>query len=229
MISAFPKKQSQSALPSAKEKTRDAVLPPVGELPWLACEIHDGFVQDAFAAKMLLESLLQTGRFSEEETRAQVQCAADLMEKALRETRRLIGGMRLAALEELGVVKAIEALIADMPPGAPTIRFVADVPPERWDAAREVAVYRIVQQSLQNIRRHSRAKSAEVRLCCAGECLHLEIEDRGIGFDPAGVQEDRFGLQGIRQRARLLGGRATIESAPGKGTRIVVELPAARP
>jgi len=60
------------------------------------------------------------------------------------------------------------------------------------------------------------------------ENLQLEIEDRGIGFDPAHVNDDRFGLQGICERARLLHGRARIESAPGKGTRIVVDLPAAR-
>jgi signal transduction histidine kinase len=114
-----------------------------------------------------------------------------------------------------------------LPAGAPAVRFISDVNCERTDYATQVAVYRIAQQALHNICRHSRAERAEIRLFRNEDRLRLEIEDWGIGFDPAGVNEDRFGLQGIRQRARLLRGRASIESAPGKGTRIVVELPAA--
>ncbi|MCC6124485.1 MAG: sensor histidine kinase [Pirellulales bacterium] len=207
---------------------RAASAPLACERPWIACEIHDGFVQDAFAAKMLLDTVLQSGRLPEGENRAEVKRAADLMEKAICEARRLIGGMRLPVHEERGMAGAVEALIDDLPSGSPAVRFATDVRHERWNPATETAVYRIVQEALHNIRRHSRAERAEIRLFRAGEGLHLEIEDWGIGFDPANVNEERFGLQGIRQRARLLQGRAAIESAPGKGTRIVVDLPAAR-
>jgi signal transduction histidine kinase len=203
------------------------VMPLAEEKPSIAYEIHDGFVQDAFAAKMLLDAVLQVGRLPEGEIRTQVQHAADQVENAIREARRLIGGLRLPVLEELGAVDAIKALIDQLPPGSPTIRFITDAKQERWNYATEVAIYRIVQQSLHNICRHSRAKHADIRLFRREERLHLEIEDRGIGFDPANVNEDRFGLQGIRQRARQLQGHAAIESAPGKGTRIIVNLPAA--
>ena len=125
-------------------------------------------------------------------------------------------------------MKAIEAMIEDLPPGSPTVRFVTDIKHEPRNYATEVAVYRIVQQALHNICRHSGAEHADIRLFRKGDRLRMEIEDRGIGFDPANVNEDRFGLEGIRQRAGQLHGRATIESAPGKGTRIVVDLPAAR-
>jgi signal transduction histidine kinase len=198
-----------------------------GDRPSLAHEIHDGFIQDAFAAKMVLDSVLALGRLPDGETRLQVQRAAELVDKALCESRRLISGTRLPELEALGAVRAIEALIDALPAGAPAVRFISDVNCERTDYATQVAVYRIAQQALHNICRHSRAERAEIRLFRNEDRLRLEIEDWGIGFDPAGVNEDRFGLQGIRQRARLLRGRASIESAPGKGTRIVVELPAA--
>jgi signal transduction histidine kinase len=226
MIGSLREKPSvTTCLPNCD--SRAAVSPSAGDKPSLAHEIHDGFVQDAFGAKMLLDSVLALGRLPEGETRVQVQRAAELVEKALCESRRLISGMRLPELEALGAVSAIETMIEDLPPGAPAVRFVTDVQHERLDYATEVAVYRIVQQALHNVCRHSRADQADVRLFRRAEHLHLEIEDRGIGFDPAKVNEDRFGLQGIRQRARLLHGRAVIESAPGKGTRIVVDLPAA--
>jgi signal transduction histidine kinase len=227
MIGSLREKPSvtTSCLPDGDSQT--AVSPPAGDKSSLAHEIHDGFVQDAFGAKMLLDSVLAFGRLPEGETRIQVQRATELVEKALRESRRLISGMRLPELEALGAVGAIEAMIDDLPPGSPTVRFVTDVKRERFDYATGVAVYRIVQQAIHNICRHSRAEHADVRLLHRDDRLHLEIEDRGIGFDPAGVHEDRFGLQGIRQRARLLHGRAIIESTPGKGTRIVVDLPIA--
>lgn len=139
----------------------------------------------------------------------------------------MISGQRLPVLDELGVVEAIKCLIDQLPLGSPPVRLVTDAKGERWNYATEVAVYRIVQQALHNLCRHSRAEEAVIRLVHQNERLHLEIEDRGIGFDPAKVNEDRFGLQGIRHRARLLNGRAVIESAPGKGTRIIVDLPAA--
>jgi signal transduction histidine kinase len=228
MIGTFREKQAVATSIPPNGEAQDAVSPQAGEKPSIAYEIHDGFVQDAFAAKMLLDTVLSAGRLPEGETRTQVQRAAELVGTSIREARRLIGGMRLPVLEELGAVGAIEALIDDLPPGSPTVRFVTNVKHERWNYATEVAIYRIVQQALHNICRHSAAEHADIRLFRVAERLHLEIEDRGIGFDPAHVNDDRFGLQGICERARLLHGRARIESAPGKGTRIVVDLPAAR-
>ena len=100
---------------------------------------------------------------------------------------------------------------------------------ERLEPLLEATIYRIVQQAINNIQRHSRAERAEIRLTQQGDWIHLEIQDWGIGFDPSSVSEDRFGLQGIRERARLMRGRAVIDSAPGKGTQINVDLPVAYP
>jgi two-component system, NarL family, sensor kinase len=200
--------------------------PSAGDRASLVHEIHDGFVQDALAAKMLLDSALALGRLPDGEARRQVERATELVDRALRESRRLISGTRLPELEALGAIRAIGTLIDELPPDAPAVRFVTNIDGERLAYATEVAVYRIAQQALHNICRHSGAERAEIRLFRKRDRLRLEIEDWGVGFDPARVNEDRFGLQGIRQRARLLRGRSRIESAPGKGTRIVVELPA---
>jgi signal transduction histidine kinase len=193
----------------------------------IAYEIHDGLVQDVTAAKMLLSSILKCGNLSDIEVRKQIEEAGMLVQKAVDEARRLISGLRPPILEELGVVSAISHLIDNLPHNNLIIDFSAEVQSERLDPLLEAAIYRIVQQAINNIQRHSRADRAEIRLTRQGEWIRLEIQDWGIGFDPSRVGEDRFGLQGIRDRARLMRGRAVIDSAPGKGTRIIVDLPAA--
>ena len=193
----------------------------------IAYEIHDGLVQDATAAHMQLETLLASDRLSSGFVRDQVQLAADLIGRTVAEARRLIGGLCPPSLDELGVVAAIEHLVAGQPADGPAVKFTADVRFDRLEPFLETAVYRIVGEAITNIRRHSRSDRAEIRLTQVNDRIHLEIEDWGIGFDPAEVIENRFGLQGIRQRTRLLRGRVVIESAPGKGTRILVDLPVA--
>ena len=89
----------------------------------------------------------------------------------------------------------------------------------------ENAVYRIAQEALANACRHSKAEKVLLELVQNGGQIRIEVQDRGVGFNPKNVEESRFGLAGIRERARLLGGIAIIESQEGQGTRIVAELP----
>jgi PAS domain S-box-containing protein len=192
----------------------------------VAYEIHDGLVQDVVRAQMQLETLLHS-QLPADFTRDQVQVAADLVGKAVMHARQLIGGLRPPILDELGVVAAIEYLIEDRRAEKPSIDFTARVQFDRLEPLTETTIYRIVQEAVANVKHHSQAERSEICLTQVGDRLRIEIEDWGIGFDPAGVTKDRFGLQGIRERARLLRGRAVIDSAPGKGTRVCVDLPVA--
>jgi signal transduction histidine kinase len=97
---------------------------------------------------------------------------------------------------------------------------------ERLAPVTEVAAYRIVQEALTNVARHSRASHCSVRLVRLSSKLVVEIEDDGSGFDPGTIRSNGgFGLVGIRERAAHLGGTFQIKSAPGQGTRVSVELP----
>jgi PAS domain S-box-containing protein len=191
----------------------------------IAYEIHDGLVQDATAAQMELETLLQSQLPLS--VRDQIQRVANLLCKSVSQARELINGLRPPVLDELGVVSAIEYLLESKQGERPSVQFTAQVQFDRLQPLLEATVYRIVQEAITNVKRHSRSDRSEIRLTQVGDRLHIEIEDWGIGFDPASVAKDRFGLQGIRERARLLRGRAVISSAPGKGTRIFVDLPVA--
>jgi len=192
-----------------------------------AYELHDGLVQDATGAQMQLEALLQTDQLAPGQVREQVQLAAELVRNSVREARQLISGLRPPILDELGVVPAIEYLLEDRQAGGPSVELTTEVQFDRLEPLLEATIYRIVQEAFGNVVRHSRSDRAEIRLTQVEDRIHVEIQDWGIGFDPAGVHENRFGLQGIRERARLLRGQAVIDSAPGKGTRVFVDLPVA--
>ena len=89
----------------------------------------------------------------------------------------------------------------------------------------ENAIYRIAQEALTNACQHSKSERISVSLLQRGDHLRIEVRDWGVGFDPKAVPKNHFGLEGIRQRARLLGGKCSIRSKAGKGTSISVELP----
>src|SRR5204862_1369628 len=99
---------------------------------------------------------------------------------------------------------------------------------DRLDPETEVAAYRIVQEALTNVARHANASRCSVHLTRQVERLTLEVEDDGRGFEPTGVVDEArgLGLLGIRERATHLGGRMDIYSVPGRGTRMIVDLPA---
>ncbi len=142
------------------------------------------------------------------------------------EARRLISGVRPPILDDEGIVAAVNHLVHEQQePGGPAIECRCHVEFKRLAPIMENAVYRIVQEGLTNACRHSKSEKVWVELVQQGEQLHIEIRDRGVGFRLKDVGESRFGLHGMRERARLLGGTASFDSEPGKGTRVVVDLP----
>jgi signal transduction histidine kinase len=88
-----------------------------------------------------------------------------------------------------------------------------------------MAIYRIVQEGLNNVWHHSRSARAQVQLIQRDDIIEIRVQDWGIGFDPAKVAKRRYGLMGMRERARLLNGRAIIKSVIGEGTTLHIELP----
>jgi PAS domain S-box-containing protein len=191
----------------------------------VAYEIHDGLGQYLTGGLMHLEASMASGKTRKEKTQADHERGMSLLRDALAEARRLISGLRPPILDEQGVAVALEYLINESRAEILHIEFVNHSYFGRLAAPLEVAIFRITQEALSNIRHHSQSRRARVQLLQHGQWVRLVVRDWGCGFDTAQIQEVRFGLQGIRQRARLLGTIATIESAPGKGTMIVVDFP----
>lgn len=191
----------------------------------MAYEIHDGLVQYITAAVWHLDSVADTASLDSQSLSA-LNKAQQLLRQSIGEARRVLSGLRPPILDEQGVVVAVQYLAAESQiPGKLEVETSLDVDFRRLDPRLEGAVFRIVQESLSNIRKHSEATHAIVRMSQTDTQLQLSIEDNGCGFQVAHVSRDRFGLQGIRKRVELLNGHVQIESGPGQGTRISVELP----
>ena len=195
-----------------------------GERKLVAYDIHDGFVQLVIAAVMHLEAL-GVDPDLHERTHENLKLPLKLLRNSIEEARRMISGLRPPIIDEQGLVAAIEYLIHEVPRQDAEVSFEHPVDFQRLDPVLEGALFRIVQEALTNVHRHSQAKAARVSLTQNSDRLKLVVEDSGVGFDPEQVTGRQFGLRGIRERARLVGGTAAIDSTPGKGTRISVEVP----
>jgi signal transduction histidine kinase len=193
----------------------------------IAYEIHDGVIQSVTGALMGLEGALQSlPRESQDPQRQGFDRVIRLLREGLAEARRVMGGLRPMALDDAGLLPAIQDLVCEASKDKTlTIDCSLEVRFQRLAPPLETAVFRIVQEGLTNACRYSHSAKVRVALMQQGDLLRVEIEDWGVGFDPEKVDSTHFGLQGIHQRARIFGGTASIESQPGGGTRITAELP----
>ena len=192
----------------------------------VAYEIHDGLAQYLAGALMQFEVYRHLKEAKPKEAEKAYDTAMTMLHQGHFEARRLIGGLRPPVLDESGVVTAVAHLINEQrfQPG-PKIEFHGKTKFSRLAPILENAIYRIVQEGLTNACKHSKSKKVRVEMLQHGDRLRIAIQDWGAGFDTHEDKEDRFGLVGIRERVRLLGGNASVESTPGKGTCLSVELP----
>lgn len=196
----------------------------------LAYEIHDGLVQDLVASKLLLDGASYRLENEQADVSRELATSLELLGKAIDEGRRLISDLRPMIIDEMGVVEAIHYLVEEQrDAGGLQIALEHDTQFDRLPQLLEGTVYRIVQEALTNVKRHARTREVAVSLRQHGATLEIVVRDEGVGFRPEEVSPDRFGVRGIQERARLFGGRASVESQPGRGTRVRVELPLSLP
>ncbi len=138
----------------------------------------------------------------------------------------MISDLRPMIIDERGIIDAINYLIGEHQRfGGPEILFHHEVRFQRLPPLLEGTMFRIVQEALNNVHRHSQASEARIVLVQNHNIVRLTVQDDGIGFDLESVPSDRFGVRGMKERARLFGGKTLIQTSPGAGTEIHVELP----
>jgi signal transduction histidine kinase len=194
----------------------------------IAYEIHDGLAQELAGAIIYFECQDRlTKQNNPSEAAKAYATALMLVREAHAEARRLINGVSPPILDDAGVVAAIDYLIKEDRDATASvaIEFHHEVTFDRLAPVLENTIYRIVQAGLTNALTHSQSEIVRIELVQTGMELQLVIQDWGIGFIPEDYHEGHFGLKGIQERARLSWGTATIETAPGAGTRILVRLP----
>jgi signal transduction histidine kinase len=155
-----------------------------------------------------------------------------LLKSTIGATRRIASDLRPLMLDDLGLVPSIEWLVENFAQRtgiACDLRIGGDSTPD-LSQAQASAVFRIVQESLTNIAKHAQASHADIAIDQEGGRLVVRIEDDGVGFIPAGPRKpNSLGLFGLRERAALLGGEATIVSTPGHGTMVEARIPLGDP
>lgn len=191
----------------------------------LSRELHDEIGQILTGLNLTLAG---GAHGSADQAKISLDKARGLVSDLMVRVRELSLGLRPSMLDDMGLLAALlwhfERYTAQtqvqvvFEHGRLTGRFAPEI---------ETAAYRIVQEALTNIARHADVNEVTVSCASDSDALRVQIQDRGVGFDPEAVlaRQSAGGLTGMRERAELLDGRFTLESAPGKGTRVIVELP----
>jgi signal transduction histidine kinase len=190
----------------------------------LARELHDETGQALTSILLNLRTLEEAA--GGDDARAAARTVRELVTGTLHDVRRLAVELRPKALDDFGLVPALERLTETFAEQTSmTIDFEPALPDERLPAEVETTLYRIVQESLTNVVKHAQARRVSVLLTRKPGAVVVVVEDDGRGFDPEQAREDGFGLVGMRERIALLDGRLQIESSQEGGTTLVVEVP----
>ncbi len=216
---------------------RQVVVAQEEERRHVAHEVHDSLTQLAHAAALRLDDLGErlAERLPEEDLRDLTR-ARDLVRRTAAESRRLIAGLRPEALDDFGLAGAVgqevEQLRAD---GWRPILVDGDLDGVRLAPEVEITLFRVAQEALTNVRKHTSPCRVRVSLKRRNGAVQLLVRDWGPGFEAqvvrTGTAGERVGLAGMRERVALLGGQFAVRSAPGRGTtiRASVPLPEAMP
>ena len=193
----------------------------------LARDLHDAMTQTLFSLRLTLEAAASSVASDAGGAAPHLDEARSLVEAAFRELRSLIFELRPAALATDGLA---ETLRKHLDVVGRTHRLAVAVRAEgerRPPPEVEAALFRIVQEAVNNVVRHARASSVEVVLRLGPESASVTVTDDGRGFDPAArsIRSRRLGLTSMKERAQAAGGRLTVESLPGAGTTVRVEVP----
>jgi signal transduction histidine kinase len=189
----------------------------------LARELHDQTGQ-ALTSILLGLKALEEGS-SSESTRPAAADLRELVVSTLQDVRRLAVELRPAALDDFGLVAALERLVDTHRERSEAVMDFEPRIDERLPPELETTVYRIVQEALNNVTKHAGAAHVSILLVRKASSVAVVIEDDGVGFEPSTVRADALGLAGMRERAALAGGRIAIESSPEQGTTIALEVP----
>lgn len=192
----------------------------------LSRELHDGLGQTLVAIKLRLESM-HPDRLGEEQKTFEL--VKNMFNQTIEETRRISNNLMPAALTEFSLAVVLRNLCNEIEENSGiTVSLVVGVLPDSLNQLLKTYSYRIAQEALTNIVKHSKAKKAVVSVFSDISKLYLHIEDDGCGFSIAQTNGKGNGLFNMKERASLLGGRLAIETLQGKGTKVKAELPFAK-
>jgi PAS domain S-box-containing protein len=192
----------------------------------VARELHDELAQSLTALKMDTIFVRDNLREDPENSARKLEGMLAMLDASVAATRRIAADLRPLLLDDLGLMPAIEWLVQNFSQRSGiACELHAD---EELELAEPyaTAVFRIVQESLVNVAKHSRATQVEVSMARSGGEITLQVKDNGVGFTTGGSRKPTsLGLVGLRERAQLLKGSVSVDSAPGQGTTVQATIP----
>lgn len=198
----------------------------------IATELHDHLAQDLAALKLDLGELVEHAPAPGQPMQNRLNGLTERLSEAISSIRNLAYDLLPPGLEDLGLVRTLARYCTDFANRSGLIvDFFADgMEGVRLGFETQINIYRLVQESLTNVRKHAQARCATVRIIRSHPCVIVRIEDDGQGVDleqrlDEFYQAKKMGIWGMRERARLLGGQITLRSRPGRGMRIHIEIP----
>jgi two-component system, NarL family, sensor kinase len=214
------------AIERARLFARSAQFGAAEERNRLAREIHDTLAQGLTAIALQLETADALLEGNPERARHAVQQALTLARANLEEARRSVLDLRAAPLEGRTLGEALSAIAEEYArTGNLQLKFDVTGDTRSLPLRIETGLYRIAQEALTNVLRHASATRLTVQLAAQPDEIRLIVEDDGRGFEPDKVPKDRYGLIGLNERAKLLGGSLQLCSSPGDGTWLEVIIP----
>lgn len=202
----------------------------------VARELHDDTAQALVALSRRLEMAMPYVLEQPDEACKRLEELGRLVDTALANVRRFTRDLRPPVLDDLGLIPALEWLVSEMQEHN-TVRgeVAVEGTARRLPSDTEIAIFRIVQEALNNVKKHSRASLASVRISFKDDSIELTVADNGCGFDAQGdpaqgnpgdpAARGRLGIIGMSERAQLIGGVIAVQSAPGRGTMVRLEIP----
>jgi signal transduction histidine kinase len=200
----------------------------------VAYEVHDGLAQVAVAAHQNLQAFARRHAPESEKGRRELDLILKQVRATVSDARRVIANLRPTALDDLGLAAALSLEVDRLVEEGYRVNFEEYLGTERLPAEMEIALFRVAQEGLTNVRKHSGTQLVSIELRRLDGEVRLEIRDFGRGFDPTapeilgGGPGERVGLAGLRERVGMLGGELEIEGRPGAGTSIVATIPLTR-
>lgn len=189
----------------------------------IASDLHDGLAQNLVMLKMGIRNFNLPDQAQQEK----LNYYSSELDTMIEETRRISHNMMPGVLVDLGLVKALKSLVADLNSNHPALRTTLSVsePFIKLPSETEIQLYRIIQELLNNVVKHSEADSCEIRLASDPAGISMELKDNGKGFEKRSAKTG-IGLQNIQSRVSSLNGTLTIDSTPAKGTLVSLHITA---
>ncbi len=198
----------------------------------LAYDLHDSIGQELSSIKIGMETILDQQPEACSAIKGKVTGLVDLLQGTIEAVRNLAYELRPPVLDQLGLVQTLQEYCEEFAArqGVQVDFYAAGMDDLDLDSDTRIALYRLVQESLNNVNKHAAASNVSVRLVASFPSIILRVEDNGVGFDVTSRMNDArnercMGLHGMEERVNLLGGTIKIESRPMNGTRIRIEVP----